>query len=116
MRAGVPPEGGPPPLGGASSGRERAGLEDVLGHDPDLGASAARRGAQRVERADRVQRVLGHQVADGSLDELFSTPGETPDPDDVAKMAEAAKAFSDTKVTAATAEIQAWVKENCTSG
>ena len=50
------------------------------------------------------------------LGDIDLSPGETPDPDDVAKMAEAAKAFSDTKVTAATGEIEAWVKENCTSG
>ena len=50
------------------------------------------------------------------LGDIDLSSGETPDPDDVAKMAEAAKAFSDTKVTAATAEIETWVKENCTSG
>jgi hypothetical protein len=51
-----------------------------------------------------------------ALGDIDVSPGETPNPDDVSKMAEAAKAFSDTRVTAATAEIEAWVKKNCTSG
>jgi hypothetical protein len=42
--------------------------------------------------------------------------GKTPDPDTMAKIAEAAKGFDNAELTAATAEIEAWVKKNCTGG
>ena len=48
------------------------------------------------------------------LGDIDLSSGETPTADDVAKMAEAAKSFSDAKLTAATAEIEAWVQKNCT--
>ena len=42
--------------------------------------------------------------------------GETPDPETLAKLAEAATALNDTELTAASAEIAAWATKNCTAG
>ena len=41
--------------------------------------------------------------------------GETPDPETIAKLAEAATALNDTELTAASAEIAAWATKNCSS-
>ena len=41
--------------------------------------------------------------------------GETPDPETLAKLAEAATALNDTELTAASAEIAAWATKNCSS-
>ena len=42
------------------------------------------------------------------------SPGATPDPETLAKLAKAAKSLDNTKLTAATAEIETWAKNNCT--
>jgi hypothetical protein len=48
------------------------------------------------------------------LKDVDLSSGATPDPDTLAKLAEAAKSLDNTKLTAATTEIEAWAKENCT--
>jgi hypothetical protein len=50
------------------------------------------------------------------LKDVDLKPGETPDAETLQKLADAAKAFDNTELTAATSEIQAWVAKNCTSG
>jgi hypothetical protein len=50
-----------------------------------------------------------------ALKDVDITPGQVPDAETLAKLAEAAKGFDNTKLTAATAEIEAWVKKNCTT-
>jgi hypothetical protein len=42
------------------------------------------------------------------------SPGATPDPETLAKLAQAAKSLDNAKLTAATAEIETWAKNNCT--
>jgi hypothetical protein len=42
--------------------------------------------------------------------------GKTPDPATLAKLATAAKSLDNQKLTAATAEIEAWGKKNCKTG
>jgi mevalonate kinase len=42
--------------------------------------------------------------------------GKTPDPATLAKLANAAKSLDNKKLTAATAEIEAWGKKNCKTG
>ena len=42
------------------------------------------------------------------------SPGATPDPTTLAKLAKAAKSLDNAKLTAATAEIETWAKNNCT--
>ena len=51
-----------------------------------------------------------------ALKDVDLKPGQTPDAETLAKIAEAAKGFDNPKLTAATAEIQAWVTKNCTTG
>jgi hypothetical protein len=48
------------------------------------------------------------------LKDVDLSSGATPDPDTLAKLAEAAKSLDNAKLTAATTEIEAWAKENCT--
>ncbi len=43
-------------------------------------------------------------------------PGETPDPETLAKLGEAASSLNDAELTAASAEIAAWAAKNCTPG
>ena len=50
------------------------------------------------------------------LKDVDLSAGATPDPDTMAKIAEAMKELDNTELTAATTEIQAWVQENCTGG
>ncbi len=49
------------------------------------------------------------------LKDVDLSSGKTPDPATMAKLANAAKALDNTKLTAATAEIEAWAKKNCHS-
>ncbi len=49
-----------------------------------------------------------------ALGGIDMSPGATPDPDTLAKVAAAAKSLDNAKLTAATAEIEAWAKNNCT--
>ena len=49
------------------------------------------------------------------LKDVDLTPGETPDSETLAKLAEAATALNDTELTAASAEIAAWATKNCTT-
>ena len=51
-----------------------------------------------------------------ALEGIDLSSGETPDPDTLAKLAEAAKDLDNTELTAASAEIEAWARENCTPG
>ncbi len=48
------------------------------------------------------------------LGDIDLSSGETPDPDTLQKLAEAAQKLDDTELTAASAEIEAWAKNNCT--
>jgi hypothetical protein len=48
------------------------------------------------------------------LKDVDLSSGATPDPNTLAKLARAAKSLDNTKLTAATTEIEAWAKENCT--
>jgi len=50
------------------------------------------------------------------LEDVDLSPGDTPDPDTLAKLAEAATALNDTELTAASTEIAAWATENCNTG
>jgi hypothetical protein len=50
------------------------------------------------------------------LKDVDLSSGSTPDADTQAKIVEAMKAFDNTELTAATTEIEAWVKKNCTGG
>lgn len=49
-----------------------------------------------------------------ALGGIDMSPGATPDPGTLAKVAAAAKSLDNAKLTAATAEIEAWAKNNCT--
>ena len=49
-----------------------------------------------------------------ALRDVDMSPGATPDPGTLAKSPTAAKSLDNTKLTAATAEIEAWAKKNCT--
>jgi len=51
-----------------------------------------------------------------ALGDLDLSSGKTPDPETMQKLAEAAQKLDNTKLTAASAEIEAWAKENCTTG
>ena len=48
------------------------------------------------------------------LGDLDLSAGGTADPENLQKLAEAAEKLDDTKLTAASAEIEAWAKNNCT--
>ena len=50
------------------------------------------------------------------LKDVDLSSGETPDPEALQKLAEAATALNDTELTAASQEIAAWATENCTAG
>jgi hypothetical protein len=50
------------------------------------------------------------------LGDIDLSSGETPDPETLQKLAEAAQTLDNTKLTAASAEIEAWAKENCSTG
>jgi hypothetical protein len=47
------------------------------------------------------------------LGDIDLSAGGTPDPDTLQKLAEAAEKLDDAKLTAASAEIEAWAKNNC---
>jgi len=47
------------------------------------------------------------------LGDIDLSSGEAPDPETLQKLAEAAEKLDDTKLTAASAEIEAWAKRNC---
>jgi hypothetical protein len=48
------------------------------------------------------------------LGDVDLSSGKTPDPETLQKLAEAAQSLDNTELTAASAEIEAWAKENCT--
>ena len=48
------------------------------------------------------------------LGDIDMSSGKTPDAKTLQKLAEAAKSLDNTKLTAASAEIEAWAKKNCT--
>ncbi len=48
------------------------------------------------------------------LGDVDLSSGETPDPETLQKLSEAAQNLDDSELTAASAEIEAWAKENCT--
>ena len=48
------------------------------------------------------------------LEDVDLSSGATPDPDTLAKLAEAAQKLDNTELTAATTEIEAWASTNCT--
>jgi hypothetical protein len=50
------------------------------------------------------------------LGDLDLSSGKTPDPETMQKLAEAAQKLDNTKLTAASAEIEAWAKANCSTG
>jgi hypothetical protein len=50
------------------------------------------------------------------LGDLDLKSGEAPDPETMQKLAEAAQKLDNTELTAASAEIEAWAKENCSTG
>lgn len=50
------------------------------------------------------------------LKDIDLSSGATPDPDTLEKLADAAKSLNNTELTAASAEIEAWAKENCSTG
>jgi hypothetical protein len=50
------------------------------------------------------------------LKDLDLSSGATPDPDTMAKFAEAMKKLDNAELTAATAEIEAWATKNCNTG
>jgi hypothetical protein len=47
------------------------------------------------------------------LGDVDLSAGKTPSPETLQKLAEAAQTLDNTKLTAASAEIEAWAKENC---
>ena len=98
-------------LSAATSGSGEADLDAIV----DAYDKFADEAPEEIRDAFKTLAKAFGQYAE-VLGDIDLSSGETPTADDVAKMAEAAKAFSDKKLTAATAEIQAWVKENCTSG
>ena len=98
-------------LGAATSGTGEADLDAIV----DAYDKFADEAPEEIRDAFKTLSEAFEQYAD-VLGDIDLSPGETPTADDVAKMAEAAKSFSDAKLTAAAAEIEAWVKENCTSG
>ena len=50
------------------------------------------------------------------LEDIDFGSGETPNPETLAKLQEAATELDDAELTAASAEIAAWASENCTPG
>ena len=50
------------------------------------------------------------------LGDLDLSSGKTPDAKTMQKLAEAAQKLDNTELTAASAEIEAWAKKNCTTG
>lgn len=50
------------------------------------------------------------------LEDVDLSAGETPDPDKLAEIAEAMQKLDNTELTAASAEIEAWAKKNCSAG
>jgi hypothetical protein len=95
-------------LGSASSGSGA----------PDLQATAkayeefADQVPEEIRDAFRTVAAAFSTYAD-VLKDVDLSSGETPDPDTLAKLADAAKALDNTKLTAATTEIEAWAKANC---
>jgi len=98
-----------------------------------LGAATSGTGASDLEETAKVYEEFADQVPEeirnafktvaaafstyaDALKDVNLTPGQTPDADTLAKLAEAAKGFDNAELTAATAEIEAWVKKNCTTG
>ena len=98
-----------------------------------LGAASSGSGMPDLEKTAKVYEDFADQVPEEIRDAFktfaaaFSTyadvlkdvdlkPGETPDAETLAKIADAAKAFDNTELKAATTEIEAWVTKNCTTG
>ena len=98
-----------------------------------LGAASSGSGMPDLEKTAKVYEEFADQVPEEIRDafktfaaafasyadafkDVDLTPGETPDPETLAKIADAAKAFDNPKLTEATAEIEAWVTENCSGG
>ena len=50
------------------------------------------------------------------LKDVDLSAGETPDPDKLAEIAEAMQKLDNAELTAASAEIEAWAKKNCSTG
>jgi hypothetical protein len=97
-----------------------------------LGAATTGSGMPDLEKTAKVYEDFVDQVPEEIRDAFrtiaaaFSTyadalkdvdlkPGQTPDPETLAKFAAAAKSFDNTELTAATTEIEAWVTKNCTT-
>ena len=72
----------------------------------NLRMAAAQRG---IWRSSDLRRLL-------ALAGLDLSSGKTPDPETLQKLTEAAQTLDNTKLTAASAEIEAWAKENCSTG
>ena len=98
-------------LGAATSGSAMPDLEETAKIYEDFADQVP----EEIRDAFRTFAAAFATYAD-VLQDVDLTPGETPDPETLQKLADAAQAFNDTELTAATAEIEAWVKENCTGG
>jgi hypothetical protein len=98
-----------------------------------LGAASGGSGAPDLQATAKAYEEFANQVPEEIRDAFktvaaaFATyadvlkdvdlsSGATPDPDTLAKLADAAKALDNTKLTAATTEIEAWAKKNCSAG
>jgi hypothetical protein len=98
-----------------------------------LGAASSGSGAPDLQATAKAYETFADQVPEEIRDAFrtvaaaFSTyadvlkdvdvsSGATPDPKTLAKLADAAKALDNTKLTAATTEIEAWAKKNCSTG
>ena len=95
-------------LGAASSGSGA----------PDLDATAkayeefADQVPEEIRDAFRTVAAAFSTYAE-ALKDIDVSSGETPDPETLAKFADAAKALDNAKLTAATAEIETWATKNC---
>jgi ABC-type glycerol-3-phosphate transport system substrate-binding protein len=98
-------------LGAATGGSSMPDLEEVS----DVYEEFADEAPEEIRDAVRTFAAAFAAYAEAVKDVDFK-PGEAPDPETLEKLGEAAKAFDDPELTEATAEIEAWVKENCTTG
>ena len=95
-------------LGAASSGTGAPDLDETAKAYEEFADEVP----EEIRDAFRTVAAAFSTYAEVLKDIDFSS-GEAPDPETMAKFADAAKALDNTELTAATAEIEAWAKQNC---
>jgi len=98
-------------LGGATSGSSMPDLEETAKVYEEFADQAPEEIRDALKTFAAAFATYAEAVKDVDL-----KPGQTPDPETLEKLGDAAKAFDNPELTEATAEIEAWVKKNCTTG